>query len=348
MISEQFDKIIMRRCIELAKMGMGYVAPNPMVGSVIVHNNKIIGEGYHKKYGEAHAEVNAINSVINKSLLTESTIYVTLEPCAHFGKTPPCADLIIKHKIPNIVIGMKDPFAKVNGLGIEKLKNAGCSVKVGILENECKILNKPFITFHEKQRPYIILKWAQTLDGFIDKERDKNSKQLPNWITDEVCRAMVHKWRAESQGIMAGPNTIITDNPKLNVRSWKGNQPIRLIIDRYLRLPQELHIFDKSQETWVFNTKKDDKNDNLYHIKISENGFIEKIFSYLHTKNIQSVFVEGGGLIHQTLINSDLWDEARIFTGNVSFKNGVKAPKINGEVITTKKINTNNLTIIHK
>jgi len=347
MNSNKQDILFMQRCIYLAKKGRGYVAPNPMVGAVIVYNNKIIGEGYHRKYGEAHAEVNAINSVKNKDLLKDSTIYVSLEPCSHFGKTPPCSDLIIHHKIPNVVIGMRDPFSKVNGLGISKLKNAGCNVSVGILENECLKLNKEFITFHSKKRPYIILKWAQTLDGLIDKERNNIKTPEINWITDESCKSIVHKWRAEISAIMIGTKTAEIDNPKLNIREWAGNNPLRIIIDKNLKLSHNLHIFDKSQPTIILNNIKNEEYNNIEYYKINFNeNFISTLMDFLFKRNINSLFVEGGEKLLTSFIEKNMWDEARIFTGNITFKKGVSAPKISGTLIHNENINSNNLSII--
>jgi diaminohydroxyphosphoribosylaminopyrimidine deaminase / 5-amino-6-(5-phosphoribosylamino)uracil reductase len=235
-IEEKF----MTRALELAQLGIGNVAPNPMVGCVIVHQGKIIGEGYHHEYGKAHAEVNAINSVKNHQLLPESTLYVTLEPCSHFGKTPPCADLIIREKIPNVVIGTIDPFSRVAGTGIEKLQNAGCKVEVGILKEKCQEVNRRFFTFHKKKRPYIILKWAQTEDGFIDIDRSIEHFGQPTWITNDLSRIAVHKMRSEESAILVGTNTAQKDNPSLTVRDWYGSHPLRLVIDRNLRLPSGL------------------------------------------------------------------------------------------------------------
>ncbi len=337
---------MMRRCLELASLGRGRVEPNPMVGAVVVYQGQIIGEGYHQQYGEAHAEVNAIASVKDKSLLLKSTIYVTLEPCAHHGKTPPCADLIVKSKIPRVVIGMRDPFSKVNGLGIQRLRQAGCEVKIGVLQEACEKLNASFITFHTQKRPYIILKWAETLDGYIDKDRSPGAKQQPNWITNEVCRSLVHKWRTEVQAILVGPNTALTDNPQLNVRSWTGKSPLRLVLDRYLRLPADLHLFDRSLPTVVFNTQKKEEYHNLSYIKLSEEFFIKDLLDYLYQENIQSLFVEGGRDIHQLFIENNLWDEARIFQGNVRFGAGLSAPNIVGNLLAESKLNDNYLRVL--
>ena len=337
----------MARCLQLAHKGKGKVAPNPMVGAIIVCNNKIIGEGYHKKYGDVHAEVNAINSVTNKLLLPKSTIYVSLEPCAHFGKTPPCSDLIIAHKIPNVIIGMQDPFSKVNGLGIKKMVESGCNVRVGVLEKECFELNREFITFHTKKRPFIILKWAQTLDGFIDKERKIGDKQEPNWITNEVCRSLVHKWRTEVQAILVGTNTAKIDNPKLNIRSWAGNSPLRIVIDKKLNLPNNLNLFDQTQPTLVLNKLENKKDNSIEYYKIEfDNNFIKSLMTLLYERNINSLFIEGGEKLINSFIKESFWDEARIFTGNSYFHNGIEAPKLTGNTISNEKLRDNILTII--
>jgi len=328
MMNKQYEKY-MQRCLQLAKKGFGNTYPNPIVGSVIVCDGKIIGEGYHKKCGEAHAEVNAINSVKNKELLKKSTIYVNLEPCAHQGRTPACSRLIIDMQIPSVVIGCIDPFAKVAGKGVEMMRNAGVDVKIGILEKESIKLNKRFFTFHEKRRPYIILKWARTTDGFIDFERKKTTPIQPNWITDEYARILVHKWRTEEQSIMIATNTAEKDNPKLNVRDWEGNQPTRIVIDRTLRLNTNLHLFDASQKTIIITEKKKGSSKNIEYIQLSFNEqFYDRLFEVLYEKEIQSVFIEGGAKFLQNLIDNNYWDEAREFVGDVKFFNGVQSPKI--------------------
>jgi diaminohydroxyphosphoribosylaminopyrimidine deaminase/5-amino-6-(5-phosphoribosylamino)uracil reductase len=306
-----------------------------MVGSVIVHNGKIIGEGYHQKCGEAHAEVNAIQSVKNPSLLSQSTLYVNLEPCAHFGKTPPCADLIIKHQIPRVIIANIDPFSKVKGKGIEKLKNAGIVVITDILKAEGEELNKRFFTFHKRYRPYIILKWAQTDDGFIDIERHPLRPQKPNWITNQEARMLVHKWRAEEAAIMVGTNTAFIDNPKLNVRDWTGAHPVRIVIDRNLRLPRNLHLFDGTIKTLVFTQREveEQENENIEYITVEFDKFLpEHILGALYHKQIQSLIIEGGAKLLQSFIDTGLWDEARVFTGNVCFGSGVAAPVISSKI----------------
>ncbi len=320
-----------KRCLEIAKNGLGTTRPNPMVGSVIIHNNSIIGEGYTSKYGENHAEVNAINSVSDKSLLKEATLYVTLEPCSHFGKTPPCSDLIIKHQIPNVVVGCIDDNVKVAGKGIEKLKNAGCNVIVGVLENKCKSHHKRFFTFHNKKRPYIILKWAETLDGFIAPET--KDEQKPVWITNECSRQLVHKWRTEEQAILVGTNTVLNDNPSLTSRNWIGQNPIRVVIDKDNKLSKSYTVFNNEAETIIIN-----KN-----IIDFSNHIAKQICGVLFQKNINSIIIEGGTKTLQTFIDENLWDEARIFTGNNSFNTGIKAPKFNRVALSEEKIKTDTL-----
>lgn len=322
-----------RRCIELAKNGLGTTYPNPMVGSVIVCEGKIIGEGWHKKSGEPHAEVNAVNSVKDKSLLKKSTIYVSLEPCSHFGKTPPCCNLIIENEIPNVVIGTVDPNIKVAGNGIKKLIEAGINVTVGVLETECNELNKRFFTFHEKKRPYIILKWAESQDGFIAPLT--KSEQKPVWITNEFSRQLVHKWRSEEQAILVGTNTVIDDNPKLDTRDWAGNNPIRIVLDQNIRIPEDSNIFNNQAETIVFS-----KFDG---IDFGQN-IAPQIAEISHQHQIQSIIIEGGRQTLQTFIDENLWDEARIFIGSNSFENGTKAPILS--LKKTTKLTIGNDTLI--
>lgn len=321
------DEIYMQRCIDLAKKGIRAVAPNPMVGCVLVVEDKIIGEGYHERYGEAHAEVNAINSVSNKSLLKKATLYVSLEPCSHTGKTPPCAELIIKKGIKKVVIGTKDSNPIVGGKGIEKLKNGGVQVEEGILQEQCIELNKRFFTFHEKQRPYVILKWAQTLDGFLDRIRE-DEKQKINWISEPETKTLVHKWRSEEQSILVGRNTIINDNPSLTVRDYGGMNPIRLVIDSQLQISGALNIYSKDAPTIVFNRIKDKKEDNIEWVKINETS-TKNILEELYKRGIQSIFVEGGSRTLQYFIIDNVWDEARVVVGQKYFKEGYKAPIIN-------------------
>lgn len=327
----------MLRCIEIAQNGLGIAAPNPMVGAVLVHNDKIIGEGFTSAYGKAHAEVNAIQSVSDKTLLKNATIYVTLEPCCHFGLTPPCADLIIRRNIPRVVVGVLDPNEKVAGKGIQKLKDAGCEVIYGVLENECREHHKRFLTFYEKKRPYIILKWAETLDGFIAPEKKQRERNpAPYWITNSDSRQTVHQWRAEERGILVGTNTVLEDNPKLDVRHWKGKNPFRIIIDRELKIPQDYHVLDESTSTLVL-TEVEDLSKRIggihYEILDFSMDLAKEICEVLLGYNITSVLVEGGSKTLQTFINAGLWDEARVFTGATSFKKGTKAPEFSGSLI---------------
>ncbi len=328
----------MHRALQLAKNGLGSTYPNPMVGSVIVRNGKIIGEGWHKKAGEPHAEVNAVNSVKYKSLLKEATIYVTLEPCSHFGKTPPCCDLIIAHEIPNVVVGTVDPFAKVAGTGIEKLKASGKNVIVGVLEKECEELNKRFFTFHQKKRPYIILKWAETTDGFIapDKmlrqaQHDNSKDNRPVWITNQYSRQLVHKWRTEEQAILVGTQTVLDDNPKLDARDFFGNNPIRIAIDKSNKIPEDFAIKNGKESTIIFSELEFlTENINYLHKNtIFDTHLFKNILDFLYQKNIQSVIIEGGKQTLESFIKQNLWDEARVFIGTNSFENGTKAPDFN-------------------
>ncbi len=324
------DQIYMQRCLEIAQNGLGNTYPNPMVGSVIVYNDKIIGEGFHHKAGEPHAEVNAINSVKDKELLKKSTLYVNLEPCAHFGKTPPCSLLIKEMQIPKVVIGCTDTFSEVSGKGIKILQDAGVDVTVGVLEKESRELNKRFFTFHEKKRPYIILKWAETEDGFIDIDREEADFGQPTWITSTWAKKLVHKWRRQEQSILVGTNTAIKDNPSLNVREWSGNSPLRILIDRTGRVPESHKLLDNSIKTVVFTSINKQNKENLEFCKISfEQDIIPQVNQYLYNKNIQSIIIEGGKEILQHYIDSNYWDEARQFIGNKWFKNGTYAPKLN-------------------
>ena len=362
----------MRRCLELAAKGLGRVAPNPMVGCVIVHQNRIIGagtnqnngkagtsddiqqpheliigEGFHQEYGKEHAEVNAIASVQNQSLLKESTLYVNLEPCSHQGKTPPCSQLIIEKEIPNIVIGTTDPNRLVAGRGIEALIAAGRNVTTGILQQECLHLNRRFFTFHQKKRPYIILKWAQTRDGFIDVKRDIPEKGNINWITDEKARILVHKWRSEEQAILVGSETVLKDNPSLTVREWPGKNPVRIIVDRRSRVTPGHRVMDTSAGT-IIMSRENKTEQNLEWIDVSAPGsLVPQIIKHLYHKEIQSVIVEGGAFTLNQFIESGLWDEARVFTGNKEFKDGVKAPVLSTPAAEKHEIATAQLSIYY-
>lgn len=337
----------MLRCIEIARNGLGSVAPNPAVGALLVHDNKIIGEGYTSPYGGPHAEVNAIHSVSDKSLLKKATLYVTLEPCSHFGKTPPCADLIVKHKIPKVVIGLLDPHEKVAGKGIQKLKNTGCKVITGILEEKCREHHKRFLSFHEKKRPYIILKWAQTSDGFIAPEKEKrNQNPEPFWITNSYSRQMVHQWRAQEQAILVGTNTVLEDNPKLNVRQWMGKNPMRIVLDRALKVPNDFHVLDGSISTIVITEIEDKlhyKKGITYEVLDFSKNVAAQICGILYKHNINSVLIEGGAQTLKTFIEDNFWDEARIFTGNQNFTSGIEAPKFSGKLMKSKLIDKDQL-----
>jgi diaminohydroxyphosphoribosylaminopyrimidine deaminase/5-amino-6-(5-phosphoribosylamino)uracil reductase len=319
--------LYMQRCLELAQLGKGFTAPNPMVGCVIVKNDLIIGEGYHQEYSKAHAEVNAIQSVFNKNELEGATVYVSLEPCSHFGKTPPCADLLVQSGVKTVVIACRDTNTAVAGRGIDRLKKAGIEVIEGVLEKESRELNKRFFTFHEKQRPYIILKWAQTLDGYLDKARLENETGI-NWITGEETKSLVHKWRGEEQSILVGRNTIINDNPSLTVREYKGKNPIRIVIDSQLQISGDVNIYSSEAPTIVFNRIRNEKKENVEWVKIKETS-TKNILDELYNRGIISVFVEGGSRTLQYFIIDNVWDEARVIVGNNRFDEGMKAPIIN-------------------
>lgn len=332
----------------MAKNGLGKTYPNPMVGSVIVLNDSIIGEGWHQKAGEPHAEVNAINSVKDKELLSKAILYVSLEPCSHVGKTPPCANLIVEKSIKNIVIGSIDTNSVVSGRGVRHLVANGCNVIVGVLEDECKELNKRFFTFHSKKRPYIILKWAETSDGFIDKLRCKNAKKSPNWISNSYSQQYVHKLRSDEQAILVGTTTAFNDNPSLNVRSWVGINPIRIVLDRTLKIPENYNLYDQSVQTIVFTEKqiKSSTNKNIYFETVNfKENLLEQICTVLCKYEIQSIIIEGGSKTLQSFINENLWDEAFVFVGDVAFKTGLKAPKMKKAPISIQKISTDALKI---
>ena len=323
------DSVIdyMRRCVDLASAAAGYTAPNPMVGAVIVCDGRIIGEGFHRQYGESHAEVNAIRSVRDTKLLERSTLYVNLEPCSHDGHTPSCADFIIANRITHVVVGSFDPNPLVSGQGIAKLRAAGCQVTEHVLEEECDRLNIRFLTYHRKHRPYITLKWAQTDDGFIDVIRDRNTVGRPTWITGWYEQTLTHKWRAEEQAVMVGANTALADNPMLSMRRWNGRQPLRLVLDRRLRLPASLHLFDETQPTWVFTEQRQTDTPQATYIRVPFDPQLpHHILDALYHRHVISVLIEGGTRLLQTFIDAGLWDEARIFTGKTSFGDGVKAP----------------------
>jgi diaminohydroxyphosphoribosylaminopyrimidine deaminase / 5-amino-6-(5-phosphoribosylamino)uracil reductase len=323
---EQF----MRRCIDLARNGAGNVAPNPMVGCVIVHDGKIIGEGYHAVYGGPHAEVNAVQSVKNPGLLRKSTLYVSLEPCAHHGKTPPCSALILKMNIPHVVVGSSDPYAEVSGRGIARLMQGGVTVETGILEPECRWLNRRFFTFHEKKRPYIILKWAQTLDGFIAPE---SASGKPVWISGTLARMLVHRMRTEESAILTGTGTVLKDNPSLTARDWCGKSPVRAIIDRTGKIPHHYQVFNQEVSTLLFtgNAYMQIPGVETCLMDFKQN-LPRQIVTELFRRNLQSVIIEGGASTLQHFIDSGLWDEAHIFSGPGMFFRGIKAPEIDGHL----------------
>jgi len=340
------DELYMKRCLQLARNAEGNTYPNPMVGAVIVHDGTIIGEGYHQKAGQPHAEVNAINAVKNSSLLENSTLYVNLEPCAHYGKTPPCSLLIRQKKIPRIVIGCKDTYSEVAGKGIDMLRAAGAEVIVGVLEKESRELNRRFFTFHEKKRPYILLKWAQTRDGFMDIDRLAEGDPKPTWITDEWARRMVHKWRSIEQSIMVGSITALKDNPSLTVRDWSGSDPLRLVIDREGKLPHTLALFNGKVPTLVFTEKKDLLFDGVETVPLTPGmSTLSSILNELYRRNIQSVMVEGGSILLNAFLEECLWDEARVFVGEKWFESGVKAPIIPQHPVSDEKFGNSRLFV---
>jgi diaminohydroxyphosphoribosylaminopyrimidine deaminase/5-amino-6-(5-phosphoribosylamino)uracil reductase len=335
----------MFRCIQLAKNGLGTTYPNPLVGSVLVVADKIIGEGWHLEAGKAHAEVNAINSVVDESLLEKATIYVSLEPCSHYGKTPPCADLIIAKGIKNVVVGSTDPNPKVAGKGIIKLMKAGCKVSVGVLEKECDALNKRFFTFQNKRRPFIFLKWAESQDGYIaPKSRDK---QAPAWITNTESRQRVHQMRAEEQSILVGTNTVFEDNPSLTTREAEGSNPTRVVLDRRLRISAWAAVLDGAVKTIVITETTGTPIDNVVYECIDfDTPIASQVCDVLFRHDIQSVIIEGGSQTLQTFIDAGLWDEAHIYKGTGSFSEGLRAPSIQGQNISEEKIKNDRLTIL--
>jgi diaminohydroxyphosphoribosylaminopyrimidine deaminase / 5-amino-6-(5-phosphoribosylamino)uracil reductase len=343
------DNQYMQRCLELAVKGAGFVAPNPMVGAVLVYENRIIGEGWHQQYGKAHAEVNCIASVKeeDRHLIAQSTLYVSLEPCAHFGKTPPCANLIIQQKIPKVIIGCRDPFTEVNGKGIEKLKATGVEVVLvdAALENECRQLNKRFFTFYTKHRPFVILKWAETKNGKI---ADASSERL--LISNEYANRLVHKWRSEEAAILVGTTTALSDDPELTTRLWKGPSPIRLVIDKELKLPASLKLFNQQVKTIVFNYSKQEERENLLYYKLEKQAsLVAQIMDALFQLNIQSVIVEGGAKLLQSFIDEGMWDEARVIKNeSLTAGNGLAGPMLPGKLLQEEsKIDTDTLHIFY-
>ncbi|MDO5760262.1 MAG: bifunctional diaminohydroxyphosphoribosylaminopyrimidine deaminase/5-amino-6-(5-phosphoribosylamino)uracil reductase RibD [Bacteroidota bacterium] len=337
-------EFFMQRCFELALLSKGYNSPNPKVGAVVVYENRIIGEGFHQMYGKAHAEVNAINSVEDKSLLKHSTIYVNLEPCCHYGKTPPCAQLLINSQIKRCVIANKDSNPKVDGGGIAMLSRAGIEVECGVLEKEGRFLNRRFFCNQEKKRPYIILKYAQSLDGFMDVKREKNNSSLQSyWITNNALKVWVHEQRMQEDAILVGYNTVLNDNPNLTTRHVDGKNPIRVVIDKDLSLPKTSNIFNNLSPTLIFNYKKEDKeNKNEYIVLEDKQEVEEQVFNTLYKKNIGSIIIEGGRKTINHLLEKNLWDEAYVLTGNTIFKEGVKSPVIASKYLANSKLVSNN------
>jgi diaminohydroxyphosphoribosylaminopyrimidine deaminase/5-amino-6-(5-phosphoribosylamino)uracil reductase len=317
----------MQRCLDLAFLGQGAVAPNPMVGCVIVKNNTIIGEGYHQKFGGPHAEVLAIAAVKDQDLLEGATVYVSLEPCAHFGKTPPCSNLLIDKKIARVVIACKDPNPKVAGKGIERLQKAGIKVEVGMLDTAAQQLNKRFFCLHQKQRPYVVLKWAQTKDGFLDRLRSNDQKGI-NWISSEESRSLVHHWRSQEMSILVGKHTALNDNPSLTVRDVSGKNPIRILIDSQLQVQNDISLFSTDAPTLIFNRIKNEQKGNIEWIKIPETS-TKFILDELYHRGIHSVMVEGGSRTLQYFIIDNVWDEAYVLVGDLQYGEGVKAPVLN-------------------
>jgi len=333
----QIDERYMARCLVLAKNGMCNVAPNPMVGAVIVYQDRIIGEGFHQRCGDVHAEVNAINAVKDKRLLKDATLYVSLEPCSHYGKTPPCAELIIREGIPRVVVACLDPFSEVSGRGVRMLQDAGIEVVVGVLEDEAVWLNRFFMTAHTQHRPYIILKWAQSTDGFIDRIRT-GSLVFPVQFSTSSTRRYLHKLRSEVSAIMVGTNTAILDNPSLTVRHWVGNSPVRIVLDRSLRIPDSHHLFDGTVQTYVFteSIKENRKNVEYIHVDFSK-SLIPEVLGFLYARKLNSLLVEGGALLHESFLASGLFDEIRIETSPMLLNEGVKAPCISSVKYRKKK-----------
>ena len=336
------DEIYMKRCIELARKALGNTYPNPLVGSIIVHNSLIIGEGFHQKSGENHAEINAINSVEKKDLLKESTIYVSLEPCSHFGKTPPCANKIIETGFKKVVIGTLDSHEKVNGKGKKLIEEAGIEVVSGVLEKECQELNKRFFTFHRKKRPFIILKWAESGDGFLDQDFK------PTQIGNSLTKQFVHQLRSKEHAILVGTNTALTDNPALTTREITGRNPVRILIDFELKVPLNFNLYNNEAPTLIFNAIKDSEEKNIRFIKIEKENFVENLMTKLYENQIQSVIVEGGSFTLQQFIDAGIWDAAIIIKNkNLKLSNGTKAPEFHHENFETK-IFRDNIIEFHK
>lgn len=337
------------RCLEIAKNALGTAAPNPMVGAIIVAGEHIIGEGYTSAFGGPHAEVNAIRSVKDPSLLKKATLYVSLEPCCHHGKTPPCADLILEMGIRRVVIGLRDPHDKVAGKGISRLREGGCEVIEGILESACREHHRRFLCYHEKERPYVILKWAQSLDGFIAPDpRERSGTPEPYWISSPRARQWVHKWRSEEQAILVGTRTALGDNPSLTTRSWSGRSPLRMVLDRQFQIPRTAHLMDGSAPTMLFHTPGA-VPEPLPHINYQPLDFTLDIPAQILRKawdsHLLSLIVEGGAKTLQSFIDTNLWDEARIFTGAGKLESGIPAPELSGRLVATESVGPDLLTI---
>jgi len=329
------DEKYMLRAIELASLGAGHVAPNPMVGAVVVHNDIIVGEGYHEKYGEAHAEVNAINGVKNPEILPECTIYVSLEPCAHYGKTPPCADLIIAKKLKRVVIGCADSFEEVNGKGIQRLREAGIEVTAFVLEEKARELNKKFFNVQEKKRPFVVLKWAETRNGFVDNT--SGEKDRVTWISAPETQSLVHQLRAENDAILVGKNTVLADNPSLTTRSIAGPNPLRIVLDSRCELPKDRIVLSDRKPTVVLNTQKTEELGQLRYIRL-ENMEPQTILDVLYKLKVQSVLIEGGAATHQSFIDAQLWNEAYQIIGQTTFESGTRAPNLHGTLVAEENI----------
>lgn len=334
-----YEEKYMHRCLQLATFGSGYVAPNPMVGAVLVYRDRIIGEGYHHRYGEPHAEPNAINAVIDQELLKDATLYVNLEPCSHYGKTPPCADLIVSKGIPRVIIGTLDPNPKVSGRGVEILRKAGIEVMVGVMEEACNALNYRFFIWQKEKRPYILLKWAQTNDGFMDYIRN-DAATKPLQISNNITRQLTHKIRAEHQSIMVSTNTVMLDNPSLTVRNWAGKHPIRLILDRTGRIPQNYTIFDERVKTMVFTEHPKENTEKTTYLSVDFNqNNLRNILKIIAEKNIHSVLVEGGSKLLSSFIEEGLWDEANVEISELKIQNGIPAPVIDNCIEKVNRYN---------
>lgn len=333
----------MRRALELASLGLGYVSPNPLVGCVVVHDGRIVGEGWHQKYGGPHAEVNAIRQVNDHGLLSDATVYVNLEPCSHFGKTPPCADLLVEKRVKRVVIANRDPNPKVAGQGVERLRAAGIDVTEGVLAREGRWLNRRFFTAMEKGVPYVTLKWAETADGFM-----ASSDRKSVWISNERSRQRVHQWRAEEDAILVGAGTAEIDNPRLNVRDWTGRNPVRVVLDPKLRLPSSLHLFDGTQATLSYNCVKSDQKDNLEFIQVGEENFLSKVLADLLLRGVGSVMVEGGPYTLRKFIEAGLWHEARLFRSEKLLRDGIPAPRMTTEAVMTDRATGDALSVYLK